>query len=295
MEYILSPTGELYHHGIKDMKWGRRRYQNKDGSLTPEGRKRYSKGDGSESAKNTKSTKSKKLSEMSDDEIRTAIARKQLENQYKQYHPEPATKERFTKKFFEDAVKPAVTDAGKTFIKNALTKFGEKALSDKVSPDSLEGIKKANEKLRAQIEHEWLKRGFDPNIKWDAAEKWRKARDASNAEDAAERARQQADEDARQEAARRSQTRQDNRDAFYRNFTFEGVVEDNPNHRSGSSNQSSRSRSGRNSRTTVDAEDWSYVMDSDNGSLSIFDPRSTTYSNGRRYVAGLLGHGGDDD
>lgn len=31
----------LQHHGIKGMKWGIRRYQNKDGSLTPEGRKRY--------------------------------------------------------------------------------------------------------------------------------------------------------------------------------------------------------------------------------------------------------------
>ena len=31
---------QLYHHGILGMRWGIRRYQNKDGSLTPEGRKR---------------------------------------------------------------------------------------------------------------------------------------------------------------------------------------------------------------------------------------------------------------
>lgn len=30
----------LYHHGIKGMKWGVRRYQNKDGSLTPAGKRR---------------------------------------------------------------------------------------------------------------------------------------------------------------------------------------------------------------------------------------------------------------
>ena len=32
---------ELYHHGIKGQKWGVRRFQNKDGSLTPAGKERY--------------------------------------------------------------------------------------------------------------------------------------------------------------------------------------------------------------------------------------------------------------
>ena len=41
--YILTSNGELYHYGIKGQKWGVRRYQNKDGSLTPAGKKRVGK------------------------------------------------------------------------------------------------------------------------------------------------------------------------------------------------------------------------------------------------------------
>lgn len=36
---------DLRHHGIKGQKWGVRRFQNKDGSLTPAGRKRYGDSD----------------------------------------------------------------------------------------------------------------------------------------------------------------------------------------------------------------------------------------------------------
>lgn len=36
-------NGELCHWGTKGMKWGERRYQNKDGTLTEAGKKRYAR------------------------------------------------------------------------------------------------------------------------------------------------------------------------------------------------------------------------------------------------------------
>lgn len=43
--YIINgrfyETNELYHHGVKGQKWGVRRYQNSDGSLTNAGKKKY--------------------------------------------------------------------------------------------------------------------------------------------------------------------------------------------------------------------------------------------------------------
>ncbi len=42
MSYYRQPyPNELYHHGVQGMHWGVRRYQNPDGTLTAEGKRRY--------------------------------------------------------------------------------------------------------------------------------------------------------------------------------------------------------------------------------------------------------------
>ena len=41
MSYEIVVNGELYHHGILGQKWGIRRFQNKDGTLTSAGKQRY--------------------------------------------------------------------------------------------------------------------------------------------------------------------------------------------------------------------------------------------------------------
>lgn len=75
MNYTTQYYPVLCHHGVVGMKWGIRRYQNRDGTLTAAGRKRLRGG-------KTAPAKAKKASEMTDEELRSKTSRMQLENNY---------------------------------------------------------------------------------------------------------------------------------------------------------------------------------------------------------------------
>ena len=74
----IQVGGELQHWGIRGMRWGIRRYQNKDGSLTPAGQKRRAKLedelkklDSKPGANTSKSTSKKKsIKDMTDEELK---------------------------------------------------------------------------------------------------------------------------------------------------------------------------------------------------------------------------------
>ena len=70
MIYTYTTSNELYHHGIHGQKWGVRRFQNKDGSLTAEGYKHY--GLDPNGNKTTRATKSEHTKERTKQYARNA-------------------------------------------------------------------------------------------------------------------------------------------------------------------------------------------------------------------------------
>lgn len=73
-------NSELYHHGIKGMKWGVRRYQNFDGSYTQAGVKRYQKSMDDYDRKE----ETYKMAKASGDKVKTTNARIEMNNAKRQ-------------------------------------------------------------------------------------------------------------------------------------------------------------------------------------------------------------------
>ena len=126
----------IQHWGIKGMKWGVRRYQNKDGSLTPAGRKRY---DNPEDAhEDYKKARAKtKVSDMSDNELRSAINRLQMEKQYASL----TTKEKsFGRKWVENLLSESAKDIAKSYV----TKYSKKGIDSLVALGVDQIVKKSS-------------------------------------------------------------------------------------------------------------------------------------------------------
>lgn len=147
----------LQHWGIKGMKWGVRRYQNKDGTLTALGRKREKEmSDKLKSAKkenealkkeneilkkNVQGARPKGVSEMSDAELRERVNRLNMEQQYKQYvsslYPETKSRgEKFVNKLINDVLVPAAVEVGKNTVKNLMSNAVKSALEASAKKDT---------------------------------------------------------------------------------------------------------------------------------------------------------------
>lgn len=119
---------ELYiqHHGILGQKWGQRRFQNEDGSLTPEGRKRYGV-DNTDSDYTSATYKKVKAKSLSNKELKSGIQRLQDEKTYNNLVKE-TTKNGWTKA--GDFIAKVATNSTEKALTKALTAVETKYLGD---------------------------------------------------------------------------------------------------------------------------------------------------------------------
>lgn len=112
----------LYQSGIKNQKWGVRRFQNKDGTWTSEGKKRrrLMEGDGKRKVPSKNDKKLKDTSLMSDEELQKLISRMQLEKQYRDlYNNLNPQKQSKAKMIFAKMLTNAIEEFSNQAIKKA--------------------------------------------------------------------------------------------------------------------------------------------------------------------------------
>lgn len=126
----------LYQSGIKNQKWGVRRFQNKDGTWTSEGKKRRRLMEvaGKRKAPSKNDKKRKDISLMSDEELQKLISRMQLEKQYRDLYdnlnPQKKSKAKtiFAKMLtnaIEEFSNQAIKKAARTVFDNDEDKSGD--------------------------------------------------------------------------------------------------------------------------------------------------------------------------
>lgn len=122
--YVLTSTGELFHWGVKGMKWGVRRYQNKDGSLTSAGKKRQKQLTADEKERASRKNDLKNRRTMSDADLKKKIERLKMEKEFKSLTNED--------------IRP-----GKTFVNDVMSSAGKKALTIAAAGAMAYGVKVA--------------------------------------------------------------------------------------------------------------------------------------------------------